>query len=217
MTTRQPLDQRALWSRTWERGNGTSSGPSAFFGECAALVPPGARLLELGCGQGADAAAFATLGHDVTATDFVASVIARNQRHHDGNPRLGFRTMRIDEPFPFIDGAFDAVYAHLALHYFTDEVTRAIFREIRRVLGPGGMVLFACKSDRDPLYGKGVPLELNMFELNGKVRHFFSETYARACLADGFVLDRLKSRIGHLYGTPSAWITAIARADRAAP
>ncbi len=209
----QPPDQQALWSRTWEHGDGTGSGPSAFFGECAPLVPPGSRILELGCGEGADAAAFATLGHEVTATDFVSSVIARNRQRHAGVPRLAFRPSRIDEPLPFGDGSFDAVYAHLTLHYFTATVTTGIFREIHRVLRPGGMLMVACKSDHDSLYGRGVKIEPDMFDLDGKVRHFFTEAYARACLADGFVVDRLESPTGPLYGEPSAWITAIAHVD----
>lgn len=168
--------------------------------------------LELGCGNGTDAAAFAALGHDVTTTDFVASVIGRNRERHADDPRLEFRLMRIDEPFPFSDGAFDVVYAHLTLHYFTAEVTMSIFREIRRVLRPGGLLMFACKSDRDPLYGRGVEIEPDLFDLDGKVRHFFPEAYVQGCLAEGFALDRLESKSGHLYGAPSAWITAIARA-----
>lgn len=206
-------DQQALWSAAYDRSRGAGGGePSAFSRECAPLIPSGSRILELGCGDGTDAAAFATIGHDVTATDFVASVIERNSRRHAGGSRLEFRLMRIDEPFPFATGAFDVVYAHLTLHYFTDAVTREIFREIRRVLRPGGILMFACKSDHDPLYGRGVAIEPDMFALDGKVRHFFPEAYAKACLADGFALDRLESRTGHLYGTPSAWLTAIARA-----
>lgn len=212
----KPPDQQALWTQSYERRPGEDAAaavePSAFFGECTPLVPPGSRILELGCGEGTDATAFAALGHDVTATDFVAGLIARNRERHGGDPRLDFRLLRIDEPFPFGEGAFDAVYAHLTLHYFTAAVTTSVFREIRRVLRPGGLLMFACKSDRDPLYGRGVRIEPDMFKLDGKVRHFFSEAYARACLAEGFALDRLESRSGRLYGAPSAWITTIARA-----
>ncbi len=211
MTGKIP-DQQALWSRTYDRRVGADAEPSAFFRECAPLIPSGARVLELGCGEGTDAAALAALGHDVTATDFVASVIARNRHRHGDEPRLHFREMRTDEPFPFADVTFDAVYAHLTLHYFTGEVTNRIFRELRRVLRPGGMLMFACKSDRDPLYGRGVRIEPDMFDLDGHIRHFFSESYARARLADGFTLDRLESRSGHLFGNPSAWIIAIAHA-----
>lgn len=203
-------DQRDVWTATYDIQPEGDPKPSAFLDGCAPFIPHGSRVLELGCGAGVDAVALAALGHEVMATDFVAEIIARNREWHGANPRLHFRQMRIDEPFPLGDAAFDAVYAHLTLHYFTDEVTRAVFRELRRVLRPGGMLMFACKSDRDPLYGAGIEIEPDLFNLDGKIRHFFSEAYARACLVDGFALDRLESKSGHLYGKPSAWITVLA-------
>ena len=104
---------------------------------------------------------------------------------------------------PFRDRAFDAVYARLSLHYFPDAVTRQMFGEIRRVLRPDGMLAFMCKSTADPLYGEGNQIEPDMFLRDGKVRHFFSEAYARECLRAGYQIDALWSGPETVYDGPS--------------
>ncbi len=47
---------------------------------CQALVPPGARILDAGCGTGRVAARLAELGFDVAGTDVDASMLAVAQR-----------------------------------------------------------------------------------------------------------------------------------------
>lgn len=205
-------DQRDLWIAAYGEAPAPAAKPSAFASRCLALLPPESRLLELGCGPGADAEAFAQAGHVVTATDFVPAVIQANRERFRAMPNLTFNTGRIDEPLPYADGAFDAVYAHLTLHYFTHDITRNIMAEIRRILEPGGRVLFACKSPADPAWGKGIELETDMYDFHGKVRHFFSETYARALLTPGFTDVDIQTHDGKLYRQRAGWITVVARA-----
>ena len=82
------------------------------------------------------------------------------------------------------------------------------------MLKPGGLLLFACKSPQDPLYGAGEPIEPDMFVYpNGQVRHFFSEDYARSLLADGFREIEIAAHRGTLYDDESAWITVVAQRD----
>jgi SAM-dependent methyltransferase len=45
-----------------------------------ALVPPGGRILELGCGNGRDAAHMLSLGFDVDATDGTPALAAEAER-----------------------------------------------------------------------------------------------------------------------------------------
>ncbi len=174
-------------------------------------------MLELGCGRGEDAAFLAGQGHEIIACDFVPAVIAGNQERLRHTGGVAFRVMRTDEPFPDPDGAFDIVYAHLSLHYFRHDVTEAIFREIRRVLLSGGLLALACKSDQDRLYGQGVMIEPDMFDLRGHVRHFFSEAYARQCLAEAFDIERLEMRPEKLHGGISSIVEVIARARGEGP
>lgn len=180
------------------------------------MLASASRILELGCGRGADAEAFALAGHTVTATDFAPAVIEANRRRLGDVPALTFETMRIDQPFPFAIATFDAVYAHLTLHYFKHDITKGILAEIRRVLRPGGLLLFACKSPTDPAYGKGTEIEPDMFDLSGKIRHFFSEDYANEMLADGFTDVEIQAHRGKLYRQRAGWITGIARSKTTA-
>ncbi len=203
-------DQRDLWVDAYGATPEPGVRQSAFVAPCLARLAPNSRILELGCGGGADGEAFAQAGHHVIATDFVPAVVEANRERLAQYPNLTFRTMRIDEPYPFADASFDAVYAHLTLHYFRNDITTAILTEIHRVLAPGGVLLFACKSPADPGYGKGVEIEPDMFDFHGKVRHFFSQDYARELLADRFKIIAIESHRGKLYRQRAGWITVIA-------
>ena len=114
----------------------------------------------------------------------------------------------------FRDSEFDGVYARLSLHYFTDDVTKSIFREICRVLKPNGYLCFICKSTNDPLYGKGTEIEKDMFENNGHIRHFFSEDYAKSLLVNDFTIEKLESGDEKFYGKDSAFVKVIAKAKK---
>ena len=210
MTISDLPDQRELWVAAYKLIPSRQHKVSAFVETCLPLLAPNAQVLELGCGGGDDAEAFAQAGHTVIATDFVTSLIERNRDRLD-LPNLTFETMRIDEPYPYPNASFDAVYAHLTLHYYRDAETREIIREIRRVLRPGGWLMFACKSPQDPAWGKGEEIEPDMFNAHGKIRHFFRPDYAQSLLDDGFTDIRIASHTGKLYRQKSGWITAIAR------
>lgn len=211
-----PPDQRDLWIAQYGDAPGAAEKTSAFVDVCLARLAPQSRVLELGCGTGTDAAIFARAGHTVVATDFVPAVIAAARQRYADLPDLRFQEMRIDEPYPFADGSFEAVYAHLTLHYYPDARTREILAEIRRVLVPGGRLMFACKSPADPAWGKGIELEPDMFDFHGKVRHFFSAAYARSLLEPGFVAIDIQEHRGKLYRQRSGWITAIAQRPESA-
>ena len=208
------LRQRALWEWAYQeqRSDREWASPSRFAMEVAPVLPAAGRVLELGCGLGADAAFFARAGgHAVLATDFASAALARLRTRYGAE--AGLDTARIDmrAPLPLADARADTVYAHLSLHYYPDAATRALFAEIRRVLRPGGVLAFACKSTDDPLYGRGDLVEPDMFALDGKVRHFFGEDYARDCLADGFEVEQFKHMSEALSSERSRVVRVLAR------
>lgn len=142
----------------------------------------GRQVLDLGFGGGADSVALADLGYDVTGLDVSPTAVRRAGELAAGRPRLRFHCGDLAAGLPFASGRFDAVYSHLALHYFDDKTTRLVFEEIRRVCRPGGLLVAAVKSTLDPLYGKGIRLDRDMYHFDGHRRHFFSVGYATSLL-----------------------------------
>jgi SAM-dependent methyltransferase len=206
-------DQRALWEsiygdRTERDGD---RGPNEFAIEVAALLEPACRILELGCGTGEDARYLAGLGHNVTAVDHSQAAIERARAVAEAIPNLWFEVRDIAAPFESEeDASFDSVYARLSLHYFKDAATKALFREIGRLLKPGGLLAFMCRSTADGRYGRGVEIERHVFEAD-HVRHFFSVEYAAECLSQGFDVVSLTEERGSLYGNDSVYVKALAR------
>jgi SAM-dependent methyltransferase len=106
-------------------------------------VPPekhkDVKFLDIGCGQGANSWFLAREGYNVTALDGSASALAkvyeRFRREH-----LAGQLVHADltEPLPFPDNTFDVVVdVHASCYSTLDEMHRT-FKEISRVLVPGG-------------------------------------------------------------------------------
>ena len=206
-------DQLEHWNHAhaeqWLRKHSTMQ--TAFAEEVNKLIPINSTILELGCGEGNDSIYFTQNGHVVTATDFSDVVIRQNtEKYTDDN--LNFKVQNIQQPFNFSDTSFDVIYARLSLHYFPDQATHAIFKEIARVLKPGGVLCFMCKGTEDPIYGQGDKIEDDMYELNGHVRHFFSEEYAKDLLDQaGLTMERAESGKEMIYDRESAFVKIIAK------
>lgn len=204
-------DQQQLWNKLHKKGKVDHSlnKPTNFAEEVQSLIPPHSKIIELGCGVGNDSAYFARQGHNVLATDFSNVAIENNKKRFKEN-NLHFEILDMSKPMDFSDNLFDVVYARLTLHYFTDKVTKAIFKEIYRILKPNGLLCFLCKSTNDPLYGKGEQIEKDMFEENNHVRHFFSKEYIKECIEEIFNIQKLKTGQEDFYNSPSGFIKVIA-------
>lgn len=205
-------DQKSHWNNAhkeqWLRSH--SSTQTKYAEEVNAVIKSNSKILELGCGEGNDSIYFATQGHSVVATDFSDIVISQNSEKYT-HSNLDFMELDISQPFRFEDETFDVVYARLSLHYFTNEQTSSIFREIRRVLKNGGTLHFMCKSVDDSIYGKGAMIEADMYELDGHIRHFFSKDYVRKLLLDnGYGNIEIVSGVEKIYERISAFIKASA-------
>src|SRR5215217_5678389 len=185
-----------LHAGEWNAGG--ESAPTEFARDVERLLPRASQVLELGCGEGDDAAFFAQRGHTVIATDIAEAALAKARRRCLAVQGLAFRDQDLARPLRFPNERFDLVYARLSLHYLGDTATRAAFSDIERVLKRGGLLAFMCKSIDDPLYGTGIEIEKDTFETD-HVRHFFSEAYARDCVGNGIV-QALATIKAPLYG-----------------
>jgi ubiquinone/menaquinone biosynthesis C-methylase UbiE len=105
-------------------------------------LPPGARLLEINAGTGADAVYFAKRGYFIHATDLSAGMVARIKRKivlGDLESRLSAQQVSFTQLEKIQSSQFDAVLSNLGgLNCAPD--LQAITRNLPRLLKPGGLV-----------------------------------------------------------------------------
>jgi len=104
----------------------------------------GQRLLEVACGSGGTALRMAEqLGVAVTGVDVNSAAIQAAEQRAQASPARELATLRVvdaDEPLPFADGSFDAVFCNDAVNHLRDRAL--VLAEWARVLKPGGRCLF---------------------------------------------------------------------------
>lgn len=103
----------------------------------AADLAAGKRVLELGCAAGHGLGLMARRAARLVGADFSPALLADARAHFAGRVPLVRLTA---ECLPFPDRSFDLVLCFEASYYVPD-MARA-FREIARVLAPGGRALF---------------------------------------------------------------------------
>lgn len=113
-----------------------------------ARLAPGARILELGCGAGKDAAQIIAQGFDLDPTDAVPELAA----HAEARIGRPIRIMRFDELDARAD--YDAVWTNASLHHAPFAELPAILARIHRALKPGGWHFANYKAD-DGKHGGG--------------------------------------------------------------
>jgi 2-polyprenyl-6-hydroxyphenyl methylase/3-demethylubiquinone-9 3-methyltransferase len=103
-------------------------------------APKGLKLLDVGCGGGFLAEAFADDGADVYGLDLSTSAVRAAREHATrGGLRLRVVSGRA-ESLPFASGIFDAVFLVDVLEHLEDFLQA--LAESSRVLKPGGLLLY---------------------------------------------------------------------------
>ncbi len=137
----------------------------------ADLAPAGARVLDVGCGDGFLSARLAAQGCDVVGLDLDEGVLERARRRW---PDAGVSWLQGDVlTYPFAPGEFDAVLSNAALHHLPD--TAEALRRFAALVRPGGrvgVVGFARNSVRDwPLSLIGAVAIFVAVRVRGKWEH----------------------------------------------
>ncbi|WP_179218662.1 bifunctional 2-polyprenyl-6-hydroxyphenol methylase/3-demethylubiquinol 3-O-methyltransferase UbiG [Saccharibacillus sp. O23] len=137
------------------------------------LRPERGRIVDLGCGLGHNARTLHAAGFEVSACDLSERAVERLRKEEQG-----IEALRLDmtQGLPWTDGELQAVVADLSLHYFPENITFAVIRDIRRALRSNGLLLcrlnaigeLADKPDAVPVEG-----DRRLYEDEGILRRFF--------------------------------------------
>jgi tellurite methyltransferase len=132
----------------WDRGYAnmtvsTMGGPNHDIVELAAALPPRARVLDLGCGEGRNAFYLAGRGHEVTATDLSEHGIAKLERLA-AQAGLPIRTAVEDIALHPWSGEWDLIMAHGVIDYLERPQWRALVEQAKAHTAPGGFNAYTC-------------------------------------------------------------------------
>ena len=148
---------RSPWAREYVRKPNEyiwGLAPSQFAREVRALLPPGARVLELGCGEGRDSVYFASCGCDVTGVDVSAAGLHKAERLARAHG-VKARWLRGDAAHDVPAGPFDLVYSCGAIHYIPRRPRARLFPRLKARTRPGGWHAHVVFTDRAVYVEKG--------------------------------------------------------------
>lgn len=153
------------------------------------LLPPGARVLELGCGTGTTALRLADAAESYLATDISSEMIAIANEKRAGAAQDGalpeFRQATARD-LAREGTRYDAVLGFNYLHLAGD--VREALGDIRSLLTPGGIFISKtpCLGDMNPLIGLAIPVMRLFGKAPSSVASMTAASLAEAIRAAGF-------------------------------
>ena len=132
------------------------------------------KFLDLGCGIGADTLYLIERGYKVISVDYSKEAINNINMNIKGGEG---KVLDMNEKFTFEDNSFYIIVADICLHYFNEEKTKHIMREIKRILNKNGILLARVSTINDKYFGagSGYELEKRYYDLGSWAQRYFNE------------------------------------------
>ncbi|HUX11405.1 MAG TPA: class I SAM-dependent methyltransferase [Spirochaetia bacterium] len=126
----------------------------AYLDRFLTLVSAGSKVLEIGSGSGKDAARLLAAGMDVTILDGSRAMLDQAVQTH---PELAGHQLLVKLPgrIPVNAGEFDAVLSRAMIMHIERESLSNLFREIARVIKPGGVFAYSVNTSRAGIDANG--------------------------------------------------------------
>jgi SAM-dependent methyltransferase len=94
------------------------------------------KCLDLGCGIGQYSKELMSYGYEVISADISDIALEKVKEFNDNVVKVDMK-----EELPFSEKEFDLVFANLSIHYFSDEDTKKLMLEIKRILKEEGLFI----------------------------------------------------------------------------
>lgn len=133
-------------------------------------------ILDLGCGSGNDTLYLINKGKQVISCDQSQNAI--NNIIKNFPEVYDTKCFNMLDGMPFADNSFELIIADLCLHYFREEDTFKVLKEIQRVLKDNGYLIFRVNSMNDINHGagKGKEIESHLYITDdNRLKRFFDE------------------------------------------
>ena len=115
---------------------------SAFYPPFVDCLPPGARILDAGCGSGRDVKAFSEMGFEVEAFDASAELVAL-ARQLSGKPIAQMRFQDVDAV-----ERYDGIWCCASLLHVSNSELPEVMTKLAIALKPGGVGYLSFKHGR---------------------------------------------------------------------
>jgi ubiquinone/menaquinone biosynthesis C-methylase UbiE len=160
-------------------------------------LPPGAAVLDAGCGAGVPVAQILSQKFHVTGVDFSESQIELAMQHVPNAQFICEDMTRLNFP----DATFDAISSYYAIIHIPREEHQVLFVNFHRMLKPFGIALLCLGME-----SIGDDIDENFLGTRMYWSHFDSETYLQMLKETGFsviwsrrVADATCEGGGHLF------------------
>ncbi len=148
-----------------------------FFDGIEHLLHASAVVLDIGCGIGRMDRHVAPRVKRLAGIDVSGEMVARARERLADLPNVEYHEGDGWSLAPLRSGSFDLVFSHIVFQHLPRDVTRSYFREVHRVLKPGGSFVFQLPEQMPNTPAD--PPETDTFEMR-----FWTEDDLRSALAE---------------------------------
>lgn len=128
------------------------------------------NLLIPGIGYGRNAQLFRENGMQVTGIEISKSAIDLAHKHFGDDLPIHHGSAA---EMPFDENLYDGIYCYALLHLLDKNDRQKLIQDCYDQLAENGFMFFATVSKKAPLYGQGIEISKDQFEVFGAVKMYF--------------------------------------------